>query len=205
MSRALTSVLCSNYMLKAHSFATLTATRNEQDFAKIFAKKSKANGRIERARRNSAEEEQELLDYAPTTNMQECKVEDHATVTTHVHKLGVVLLPMVMDSNIASSLKSHVDDLLDISKSKVVDSKQKYLDLFGPVMTRTNRYDLLLPLDDVVLPAVQSVLSSVAPTILELLGNEAYLCELTALISDAGAKAQVRRVFIDSVVCSSSV
>ena len=137
--------------------------------------------------------------------MQECKVEDHATVTTHVHELGVVLLPMVMDSNIASSLKSHVDDLLDISKSKVVDSKQKYLDLFGPVMTRTNRYDLLLPLDDVVLPAVQSVLTSVAPTILELLGNEAYLCELTALISDAGAKAQVRRVFIDSVVCSSSV
>jgi ectoine hydroxylase-related dioxygenase (phytanoyl-CoA dioxygenase family) len=56
-------------------------------------------------------------------------------------------------------------------------------------MSRANRYDLLLPLDSVVLPAAVRVMERVGATFNELAGD-CHVCELTALVSDCGAAAQ---------------
>jgi len=57
-------------------------------------------------------------------------------------------------------------------------------------MCRHHRYDVLLPLDQLVLRAAQSVLDGLAPLIMEAVGDECFLCELTGLVSNPGSDAQ---------------
>ena len=68
----------------------------------------------------------------------------------------------------ALEFKHYVDDILDDSIYEVSTARRPYLDLFGPVMCRENRFDLLLPLDDVVLRVAQNVLRQLSPLIIEV-------------------------------------
>ena len=163
-----------------------------------FAKASKANSKVEKNRTRIAEEEQELLYGAPyTTHIPAINVPQQQQLVANaaaqqVLDTGLVHFPSVLDPALATALRNHVDTVLVSSQNQVIDATNgaKYLDLFGPIMSRTARYDLLLPCDELVLECAQHILKIVGPTMQKLVGDEGYLCELTALISDPTAEAQ---------------
>ena len=170
-----------------------------------FDELSKAHSPIEKRRRLTAEEEQDLiLDGPGTRAMPQAprlgEAYDTAAAAALVLAHGLCHFPGALDRAAAATLREHVDRVLDESKRRVaaggVDSSRgakggvPYGRLFGPVMARADRYDVLLPLDELVLSTIRPILSSVEPAMRQLVGQDAYLCELSALISDPGAVAQ---------------
>ena len=187
-----------------HKFlSTLSASKTsvQTEFNTLFNKKSKANSSIEKGRNLTAEEEQELIyegpgtiafDKIPTVTKTATNqyTYDYKQAASYVLSSGLCHFPNILDVNTAEQLRLHTNVVLDSSKQNVVDGKDKYLNLFGPIMSRNNRYDVLLPLDATVLDAVTEILLQIEPTMQELLGNDSYLCEMSALISDPNAVAQ---------------
>lgn len=145
-----------------------------------------------------AEEEQELILEGPGT----CKMPgvgplsvvdgayDTELAAALVLEHGLCHFPGALDAGTAEELRDHVCRVLLEAKQRVASRGAAYSSLFGPVMARANRYDLLLPLDALVLSTIRTVLFSIEPAMRELVGEDAYLCELSALVSDPGAVAQ---------------
>jgi len=162
-----------------------------------FNKKSKAFSPIEKQRRFAAEEEQELiLDGRGTIPMPSVGLPDAEgnydteLAASLVLEHGLCHFAGILDLARASVLRNHVDSVLSASKNSVANDGEKFLRHFGPVMARADRYDVLLPLDGLVLPTIRTVLTAVEPAMRSLVGEEACLCELSGLISDPGAVAQ---------------
>ena len=64
------------------------------------------------------------------------------------------------------------------------------MERFGACIGRKNRCDFLLPLEGMVLDAVKKILIQVSGVMCEVVGENATICELSALISDPNAAAQ---------------
>jgi hypothetical protein len=104
----------------------------------------------------------------------------------------------LLDEAECAGLRAHAVGLLSEAQARVASGDAAFLDDFGPVMARTARYDLLLPLDAAVLGAARRVLGAGAPAASDgvgaamglLAGKDAALCELTTLVADPGAPAQ---------------
>lgn len=148
----------------------------------------------ERRRTAIAEDEKELYDFAPRSTGPRIPIglpqaEFTAQASAYFRTHGLVRLDGLLSAVEAKRLAVHVDLLLSTACKQVCSSQSAFLDLFGPIMSRANRYDLLLPLDSVVLPAAKNVLQRVGATLQEIVGD-CHLCELTALVSDSGAAAQ---------------
>ena len=165
----------------------------------MFAKKSKANSSVEKRRRLISEEEQDLLLDGPglcampsisTWNEGGNKEDMQQLAVNHVLDTGLCHFPALLTAHDRILLKEHIDRILTTAKNNVGTKGFSFLSHFGPVMARTHRYDVLLPLDHLVLPPVRKVLSNVEEIMRAIVGEEAYLCELSALISDPLAVAQ---------------
>eukprot|EP00617_Octactis_speculum_P015090 CAMPEP_0185758454 /NCGR_PEP_ID=MMETSP1174-20130828/17112_1 /TAXON_ID=35687 /ORGANISM="Dictyocha speculum, Strain CCMP1381" /LENGTH=273 /DNA_ID=CAMNT_0028438315 /DNA_START=284 /DNA_END=1105 /DNA_ORIENTATION=+ len=115
---------------------------------------------------------------------------DTQLAASNVKASGLCHFPDMLDADTCHRLRDHINKVLVTSKDLVANQGAPYLSCFGPVMARADRYDVLLPLDGLVLSAIRTVLSKVEPTMRELVGEDACLCELSALISDPGAVAQ---------------
>jgi ectoine hydroxylase-related dioxygenase (phytanoyl-CoA dioxygenase family) len=57
-------------------------------------------------------------------------------------------------------------------------------------MCRENRFDVLLPLDKLVLRISKQILRHLAPLVIEVSGDTSSLCELSCIVSDPGSPAQ---------------
>lgn len=158
-----------------------------------FAEKSLQNTAVERGRVDTAWEEQQMMKSggweAAIPTQSERLEYDVEGLGEELMEKGFLRFDKIVSEADALNLREHVDGLLESSIKEVTESRA-FLDRFGPVMCRENRFDLLLPLDETVLNASQKVLRKLSPLITEVSGDTASLCELSSLISDPGSHAQ---------------
>ena len=108
---------------------------------------------------------------------------------------GVVRVDSVISSATAKDTRAYIDQLLVDTCIAVENGIFRHEDLFGHVHSKTNRWDLLLPIEEseFVMKCLSEVLNKDAPVataIESVLGRDAELFELAAMISDPGAPAQ---------------
>jgi hypothetical protein len=145
-----------------------------------FAKKSKANSAVEKRRRLIAEEEQDLLLDGPGCTFEMPSIsqlghdsnKDVELAVNHVLETGLCHFPALLNTNECILLKNHINHILQVSKNNVECQNLSFLSHFGPIMARTNRYDVLLPLDHKILPPVRKVLSSGVEEIMRAIVGE---------------------------------
>lgn len=159
-----------------------------------FAHASRAHTVKQANHKSTAEEEQELLESAPTSTLPGISPEglaaDPAACADTLAEDGVVRLNSLLSANVCSALRDHIDGMLEQSMQQVASGSIPYSSLFGEFMCREERYDLLLPLDDRILGIVQQLVESVAPLLEHAIGEQCTMCELEALVSDPGSHAQ---------------
>jgi hypothetical protein len=115
-----------------------------------FETKSMQNTAVERGRVAIALEEQEMMALG---GYQAIEATAAHRITTDIKLLGEELLETgllrfnsVLSAGDVRELMQHVNDVLGASIEEVSTTGRPYLDLFGPVMCREKRFDLLLPL-----------------------------------------------------------
>jgi len=102
---------------------------------------------------------------------------------------GLLRVDGLLSVEEADLLKGHIENVLEQSIDAVAQHGMEYMNLFGPVLCRRHRYHVLLPLDETVLRIVRSVFDRAAG-VLEVVGDDCYLCELGGLVTDPGSPAQ---------------
>jgi len=160
-----------------------------------YLKKSKAASQVERTRVLTALGEHRLLEsnanrLAAPSVLASAAAKEPIAAAAIFEQHGLVRVDGVLLPEECAALREHVDTLLLSSIESVGSTETDFLQLFGPVMCRTARYDVLLPMDATVRSAVQQVMAQAAPVIRELAGAKASLCELSALVSDPGSVPQ---------------
>ncbi|CAK0903138.1 unnamed protein product [Prorocentrum cordatum] len=155
---------------------------------------SGAHAAKQRNHRLTAEEEQELVEGAPTSTLPglspECLAADPEAAAITLAEEGLLRLNGILGTGMAAALHEHVDDMLKQSIQSVADGSMPYSSLFGEFMCREHRYDLLLPLDAVVLRTVRHVIDRVSPLLEHAIGEDCTMCELEAIVNDPGSHAQ---------------
>jgi ectoine hydroxylase-related dioxygenase (phytanoyl-CoA dioxygenase family) len=150
---------------------------------------------IEKNRRLTAEEEHELLELngnrkdAPNMHCT-AALENPPAAAQAFEAGGLLRVNELLSHEEAAALREYVDATLQESIESVGTTETPFLQLFGPVMGREHRYDVLLPMDSIVHSALQRILGQVAPLLMELVGAKASVCELSALVSDPGSAPQ---------------
>jgi len=159
-----------------------------------FLSASRERSAVERAREKTSEEEQELLEFAPSCSAPNVSLEslarDPSSAAEALAEEGLLRLDGLLSAGDAAALRAHVDCILEKSIEAVARGEEQFSSLFGPVMSRSFRYDVLLRFDDHVLRVVRRLLHSVAPLLMQTVGDDCALCELSGLVSDPGAIAQ---------------
>ena len=161
-----------------------------------FQRESKQNSVIERSRILTANDEHGLLEFAPVEEApcmeaSACVHEGASSVVSRFRENGLLRLNNMLPTSDTSVLKHYVDHLLEAGIESVGGTKgTPFLHLFGPVMVRQNRFDVLLPIDKIVLPIVQRIMSHLSNVLIELTGADTCLCELSALVSDPQSPGQ---------------
>ncbi len=103
---------------------------------------------------------------------------------------GVVVLPSVLTAREASETLRRVSAELE-ARRRDVGAGESALRHFQPVLEPRGRYDLKLSLEDAqVRRSALRVAAGIAPRVASLLGADAELTELGAIVSDPGAAAQ---------------
>jgi ectoine hydroxylase-related dioxygenase (phytanoyl-CoA dioxygenase family) len=108
---------------------------------------------------------------------------------------GVVRVNSVISGATVKEARDYVNRLLVDTCAAVENGIFRHEDLFGHVHSKTNRWDLLLPVEESesVMKCLSEVLRKDAPVataIESVLGKDAELFELATMISDPGAPAQ---------------
>ena len=160
-----------------------------------YVKKSKQGSLVERTRVLMAKEEHAQLERNANRLAAPCVLATAAAkepiaAAAIFEQHGLLRVNGVLLPEECAALREHVNALLLSSIKTVASTETEFLHLFGPVMCRKARYDVLLPMDATVRSAVQQVLTWAAPVIMELAGAKASVCELSALVSDAGSDPQ---------------
>jgi len=103
---------------------------------------------------------------------------------------GLARVDGVLDADTAAALAAFVNRTL-VSARFDVDGGVPEQSRFGAVLSRTNRYDLLMPLDEpIVRQALAQAIEPLRDVLERSLGADAELFELSALVSDPGAPRQ---------------
>jgi len=160
-----------------------------------YLQKSKHGSQVERTRVLTAKEEHTLLErnanrHAAPSVLAAAAAQEPIAAAALFEQHGLLRVNGVLLPDECNALRQHIDALLLSSIKSVGSTATGFLQLFGPVMCRKARYDVLLPMDATVRTAVQKVLAMAAPLITELAGSEASVCELSALVSDPGSAPQ---------------
>eukprot|EP00927_Polykrikos_kofoidii_P046353 TRINITY_DN40584_c0_g1_i1.p1 TRINITY_DN40584_c0_g1~~TRINITY_DN40584_c0_g1_i1.p1 ORF type:complete len:363 (-),score=42.41 TRINITY_DN40584_c0_g1_i1:258-1292(-) len=114
--------------------------------------------------------------------------------SAHFHLNGCCIVQGALPSQRCAVLSDFVDAYLHEAQCFV--SKSGYNEalyqgeLFGRVRSREHRWDLKLPLEGPVSAAMSDLCSSLGKLLLELVGPNAELSELSCIISDPGAGQQ---------------
>ena len=117
-----------------------------------------------------------------------------ASVSAALDADGVVRVNSAITSGTASELLEWVNDSLDDALRETrehADYGAEWQTRFGNVLSRANRHDVKLGLEaPPVRAALAALLSTLTPSIADILGEDAQLYELAALISLPGAVRQ---------------
>lgn len=103
---------------------------------------------------------------------------------------GLLRVDGLLPAEDARSLVSYVETRLSEGLEAVKEDEMKGYQYFGNVLVRNNRYDVKLKLDPPVEAALLPMVSRLRPALNDLLGDDAELFELAALVSDPGAPRQ---------------
>jgi ectoine hydroxylase-related dioxygenase (phytanoyl-CoA dioxygenase family) len=103
---------------------------------------------------------------------------------------GFLRVNGAMSPETARTLRAYIEAQLSEKRAEADTDLGAQTSNFGDVLMRENRYDLLLDLAPAVQTAAHEVLSSLKPTFASVLGEDAELFELAALISDPRAPRQ---------------
>jgi len=141
-----------------------------------------------------ADEEGEIMIGAPRATIGCFDAKDvcasSESVVETMKKDGCARLNGAISASTAASLLEYVNDALDRKREEVVSGAKPESASFGDVLMRENRFDLKLDLDPAVCTALDEALQPLRPIMSSLLGKEAELFELAALISDPRAPRQ---------------
>jgi ectoine hydroxylase-related dioxygenase (phytanoyl-CoA dioxygenase family) len=108
---------------------------------------------------------------------------------------GVVRVDQVLSAQTTKNMLRYTNQLLLESLNEVILDEREASKLFGNVHMNTNRFDLLLPLEesDNVMACLSELLhddSRILHSLQSILGKDAELFELSVMISDPGSEAQ---------------
>jgi len=144
-----------------------------------------------------ARNEGDLMDAAPLDEQASCAgllaaavAVDGAEAERALGSDGLVRVDSALEVGTAEALRKFVDANLLQSLELVREGKKYESQLFGAVLSRANRFDLLLPLSPTVKAAMVEALRPLRGIISSAVHDEAELFELAALISDPGAPRQ---------------
>ena len=118
---------------------------------------------------------------------------------------GVVRLTGGLQGDAASALAAHINATLASRAEAVKRGEEDEAAYFGGVLCRERRYDLKLDLDaPEVSAALACLVNGLQPTLHRLLGGDAELFELSALVSDPGAPVQLLHADTSYVIPTAS-
>lgn len=109
----------------------------------------------------------------------------------HWRRAGHAVLQGVVDPDVCDRLREH------IHATAAEAAKLDRSDLFGYIQEQDKRYDVKLDLCAPVLDALNQFVEHCGPALSEMLGDEAYITDLSAITSYPGAQAQT--VHMDTV------
>lgn len=137
----------------------------------------------------AAVEEGDIMAAAPRAEVHPAP--DAAAAVVTVARDGFARVNEVLSPGAASALLAHVNAEFQAKAAEAAEVETGIpTKNFGDVLMRDNRYDLLLDLDPPVRDALREVLGAVKPVMAGVLGEDAELFELAALISDPRSPRQ---------------
>jgi len=114
---------------------------------------------------------------------------DPSTAAAALAEEGVVFIDGLLDEVAAAEVRRYVEAWLVQAKQDAAEDTAPE-QRFGGVLSRTNRYDLYLPLEGPVESALKTCASKLRTVLEGVLGDNPELYELSALVSDKGAPRQ---------------
>eukprot|EP00958_Prasinococcus_capsulatus_P029484 scaffold7462_cov430-Prasinococcus_capsulatus_cf.AAC.5 len=96
----------------------------------------------------------------------------------------------VLSHQTAANALAQIYSILSEECFRTTDSSRSPDDYFGKVHGRQHRWDVKLPLEGPVLRALQESLMWLRPLLFAAVGEDARLCEWSALVSDPGSRQQ---------------
>lgn len=138
-----------------------------------------------------ADEEGDIMAAAPRATVVEypAAVDPEALAQT-LDDDGFARVNSILSSETASALLEHVNSELGAKREAVKAGKEAESRSFGDVLSRENRFDLKLDLKPPVQAALTEALQPLQPALSRVLGEEAELFELAALVSDPRSPRQ---------------
>lgn len=131
-----------------------------------------------------------LMASAPHSNL----ITNEVDLTNEIKKLGVVRIENVLDTAMVFKLRDFVCSELKQCIEIAAKENTKHSSLFSSSLSADNRWDLKLPMNDIVKEALQSILKKGQPLgdmLTEAVGEEAALFELASFVTVPGAGRQV--------------
>ena len=142
-----------------------------------------------------AEEEGDIMATAPRADVKTfdaslTRAEPDA-VAAVLRDEGFARVSGALSPETAGAMLDFVNDELEVKRAEAKEDALKADQTFGDVLMRENRYDMMLPLEAApVKAALAEVLERLAPALEEVLGDDAELFELAALVSDPRSPRQ---------------
>ena len=101
---------------------------------------------------------------------------------------GFVVIRDALHPAIAATCLHHINALLprvcDAVSRRALEREHAFGAIAPPAADVPHRWNLLLPVDDVVRDALRETLKKVEPVVRDAVGDDAVLCDLSALIAD---------------------
>ena len=151
---------------------------------------------MEQAARDArlAEAEATLLDEAPMDpSPPQLTRADTLTAegaTDAMRSEGVLLLGEILPAAATRRLREHLEAELAGADAALAAGTPEAARRFSPIASRVHRRDLPLTLTPVVASALKAMVTSLAPALEALLGDDPELFELAAIAADDGAPPQ---------------
>ena len=110
-------------------------------------------------------------------------------VVSRLRTRGVVRVNDVLSVEVSEGLNRFVDEMLEANDTTMTQ-RGLYMEMFGDVYCKKNRWDMKLPFKAPVERALRECVKALGEVLREACGVDATLVELAALVSDPGSMRQ---------------
>jgi ectoine hydroxylase-related dioxygenase (phytanoyl-CoA dioxygenase family) len=139
-------------------------------------------------------EEEDAMSKAPRAEIKEFSANEAASephvASSALEEEGYIRINKVLSPETTKQVLQHINAKHDDLKAKAKDDMAIQSKYFGDVLERNQRSDLFLDLDPVVRTSLEEAMTSIKPVFENLLGEDAELFELAAIVADPRAPRQ---------------